>query len=95
MLEVKYNIADNRILAWNGDMEVKGNLKPREGQAVVILPVDPPNFPSDVHYVDLVNRKVVGNPDYVPPQPIRFVTHNSGLPDRIARIESFLTLLYP
>ena len=65
MLEVKYNIADNRILAWNADPLVEGNLKPRVGEAVVVFPnAYPPTIPSDWYKVDLIGKNVVGNPDY-------------------------------
>ncbi|MBA7672709.1 hypothetical protein ES703_80895 [subsurface metagenome] len=63
MLEVLYNIDTKEVRAWNADMSVKGNLKPKEGQKVVILPVDPPAFESDIYYVDFKAKKVVGNPD--------------------------------
>ena len=65
MLEVLYDIATKEVRAWNADMKVKGNFKPKEGQKVVILPIDPPAFESDWYKVDLVNKEVVGKPDYV------------------------------
>lgn len=65
MLEVLYDESSKIIRAWNADREVKGNLKPREGQAVVSFANEnPPAAPSDWYKVDLANEKVVGNPDY-------------------------------
>ncbi len=71
MLEVLYDIATNEVRAWNADMKVKGNLKLKEGQEVVILPIDPPDFGSDIYYVDLQKQTVIGNPDYIEPEPVR------------------------
>lgn len=71
MLEILYDIATKEVRAWNADMGVKGNLKPKEGQEVVILPIDPPDFESNVCYIDLKAEKVIPNPDYVEPEPPR------------------------
>lgn len=67
MLEVLYDIATKEVRAWNADMKVKDNLKPKEGQEVVILPIDPPTFESDWYKVDLDNQQIVGNPDWIDP----------------------------
>jgi len=69
MLEVLYDVATKEVRAWNADDSVQGNLKPKKGQEVVILPIDPPSFESDVYYVDLTNGVIVGNPDYNPLSP--------------------------
>lgn len=95
MLEILYDTATKEVRAWNADMSVKGNLTPKEGQGVVIFPIDPPTFDSDWYKVDLENQAIVGNPDYTPPTPLRFELHHSGLPDRLERIESFLRQAYP
>lgn len=71
MLEVLYDIATKEVRAWNGDDSVPGHFKPKEGQAVVILPIAPPDFESDIYFVDLDNQQVIGNPDYVEPEPVR------------------------
>ncbi len=71
MLEILYEVATKEVRAWNGDMFVKGNLKPREGQEVVIFDIDPPDFESDIYYVDLLNKQIIGNPNYIEPQPPR------------------------
>ena len=65
MLEVLYSVSTGRVKAWNADDKVQGNLKPREGEAVVIIPVGiPPQ--SDFYTVDLVNKTVLPNPLYKP-----------------------------
>ena len=69
MLEILYDTATKEIRAWNADDKVQGNLKPKTGQEVVIFPIDPPSFNSDWYKVDLVNKQIVGNPDYVPVEP--------------------------
>ena len=69
MLEILYDTQTKEVRAWNADMKVKGNLKPKEGQKVVIFPIDPPSFESDIYYVDLANKQIKGNPGYVPPAP--------------------------
>lgn len=71
MLEVLYDTTTKEVRAWNADMKVKGNLKPKEGQKVVILPIDPPAFESDWYKIDLVNKQVAGNPAYIEPDPPR------------------------
>ncbi len=69
MLEVLYDIATKEVRAWNADMKVKGNLKPKEGQEVIILNSLPPDFESDIYFIDLTSKKIKGNPDYVPIEP--------------------------
>lgn len=69
MLEVLYDIATKEVRAWNADESVQGNLKPKEGRGVIILPIDPPTFVTDWYKVDLTNQIIVGNPDYMPTEP--------------------------
>lgn len=106
MLEILYDIGTKEVRAWNADMEVKGNLKAKEGQEVVIFPIDPPNFLSDWYKVDLENQTIIGNPDYVgrtPPlstHPARLDAINPGVlkPATVTRIflteAGFTTLWY-
>jgi len=65
-LEVLYDISTKEIRAWNADESVQGNLPPKPGQAVVILPTELPGFASDLYFVDLENQQVLGNPEYKP-----------------------------
>lgn len=65
MLEVLYDKDTKEVRAWNGDDKVQGNFKPKAGQGVIILPIDPPNFESDWYKVE--GKKIVGNPDYIKP----------------------------
>ena len=67
MLEVLYDTNTKEVRAWNADDKVQGNFKPKVGQEVIILPISPPDFESDWYKVDLANKKVVGNPDYIRP----------------------------
>ena len=70
MLEVLYEQDSKIIRAWNADDSTQGNFKPKAGQAIILLPGEPPIFDSDVYYVDLKNRQVVANPSYIqPPDP--------------------------
>ncbi len=71
MLEILYDIVTKEVRAWNADMKVKGNFKPKEGQRVYTLPIDPPDFESDIYLVDLKEKEIKGNPDYVEPLPPR------------------------
>lgn len=64
-LEVLYDIDTLEIRAWNADDATHGNFKPKAGQKIVIVPGGPPDFRSDIYHVDLGNKLVVGNPDYV------------------------------
>ena len=85
MLEVLYDTATKEVRAWNADMKVKGNLKPKEGQKVVILPIDPP-IESGWYKVDLVNKQIVGNPDYVPIAPRDLLAEIDELKARLDKI---------
>ena len=87
MLEILYDKATKGIRAWNADGEVLGNLKPKEGQEVVILPIDPPDFESDVYYVDLLNKKVIGNLSYAPTVPFDPKAEINCLKARIEKLE--------
>lgn len=70
MLEILYDTTTKEVRAWNADMSVKGNLKPKEGQEVVIWDIPIPKFDSREYKVDEANQTVVdGNPDYVAPIP--------------------------
>lgn len=69
MLEILYDVASLEIRAWNADESVQGNLVTSPGQAIVIFPIDPPDFPSDWYKVDLAAQTIVGNPDYDPLTP--------------------------
>ena len=70
MLEVLYDTTTKEVRAWNADMSVKGKLKPKEGQEVVIWDIPIPKFDSREYKVDEANQTVVdGNPDYVAPIP--------------------------
>jgi len=70
LLEVIYDTTTGEVRAWNADTSVKGNLKPREGQKVVILDTNLPSFESDWYRVDFIKQEIIGNPNYksVPPR---------------------------
>lgn len=88
MLEILYDIHTNEVRAWNADINVQGNLNPKVGQHVIILPIAPPNFASDIYYIDLVNQKVVGNPTYIEPAPPRnLVAEIDDLKARVKKLE--------
>lgn len=58
-LEVLYDTGSGEVRAWCGDPEERGNFKPKEGQAVVILPIDVANIiPGEDYVVDLDAGKV-------------------------------------
>lgn len=87
MLEVLYDVATREVRAWCGDERQFGNFKPKEGQAVVVLPVDPPTFESDWYKVDLENKKVVGNPDYIPSVARNLAVEMDSLKERVKAVE--------
>lgn len=87
MLEILYDTATKEVRAWNADDSVQGNLKPKEGQEVVIFPIDPPTFESDVYFVDLANKKLVGNPDYIPVEPFNAKAEIDDLKARVGKLE--------
>lgn len=87
MLEVLYDKATNEVRAWNADDSVQGNLKPKEGQEVVIWDIEPPDFESDVYYVDLDNKQIKGNPDYVPTEPFNAKAEIDDLKARVGKLE--------
>lgn len=97
MLEILYDTTTKEVRAWNADESVLGNLDPQSGQEVVIFPIDPPTFDSDVYYVDLADQKLIPNPDYTPTPPVIFTPENPvmGVEHRLAHVESFLQGLYP
>lgn len=66
-LEILYDIDTKAIRALNADESQQGNLIPKEGQAVIVLPIGLPSFTSDVYYVDLESGQLVGNPAYIKP----------------------------
>jgi len=84
MLEILYDTATKEVRAWNADMRVKGNLKPKEGQEVVIWDIDPPAFDSDAWFVDLANKQVVGN---ISPEPFSPRDEIDKLKARMDKIE--------
>lgn len=88
MLEVLYDIATEEVRAWNADDSVQGNLTPKEGQEVIIFPINPPDFESDIYYVDLVNEVIVGNPEYVPTAPFNPKTEIDDLKARVETLEN-------
>lgn len=88
MLEILYDEETKRVLAWNADMSVAGNLIPEEGQKVVIFPIDPPTIESDWHKVDLDNQQLVGNPEYTPPEPFNPKAEIDDLKARVLALES-------
>ncbi|GAH43272.1 unnamed protein product [marine sediment metagenome] len=68
MLEVLYDITTREVRAWNADVTAQGNFNPKEGQQeVIIFPIDPPTFNSDIYYIDLANHQILPNPDYIEP----------------------------
>ncbi len=85
MLEVLYDKDTKEVRAWNGDMKVKGNLKPKAGQEVVILPIDPPDFESDWYKVD--GQKIAGNPDYIEPVTMDFAVEIGKLKEEIRKLK--------
>ncbi len=87
MLEILYDIATKEVRGWNADDKVQGNLIPKEGQEVVIFPISPPDFESDIYYVDLASKKIVGNPDYVPPVAFNTEAEVSDLKSRVGKLE--------
>lgn len=87
MLEVLYDKATNEVKAWNADDSVQGNLKPKEGQAVIIWNIDPPAFESDIYYVDLANKEIKGNPDYVPHVSFNPKAEIDDLKERVENLE--------
>lgn len=96
MLEILYDVTTKEVRAWNADESVQGNLDPQPGQEVVIFPIDPPTFDSDIYYVDLANQKLIPNPNYVPTPPVIFTPKNpaQGVEHRLEHVESFLQDLY-
>lgn len=92
MLEVLYDIATKEVRAWNADMSVKGHFKPKDGQRVYTFPIDPPDFESDIYYVDFKAKKVIGNPDYKPPAPPRdLAAEVNKIKDRIIMLDDIVT----
>ena len=78
MLEILYDEATRRVLAWNADSKVVGNLNPQAGQKVVILPINPPTVVSDFYTVDLAKQTVLPNPAYVPPPDYKKLWEKAG-----------------
>ena len=70
MLEILYDKATKEVRAWNAADKVQGNLKPKEGQEVIIFPISPPSFGSGEYKVEEANQTIVdGNPSYKPKPP--------------------------
>ena len=67
MLEVLYDIPTKEVRAWNADASAQGKFKVKEGQSIALLPCEIPVLDSDIHFVDLPNQQVIGNPSYVNP----------------------------
>lgn len=101
MLEVLYEKETGIVRAWNADDSVQGNLLVKEGQEVVILPIDLPDFKSDIYYVDLDNQVIIGNPDYKPIPPrsthisvIEAIDPGKARPVRVKRVWSGYEYFY-
>lgn len=65
MLEVLYFTVTKKVKAWCADPDQFGNFKPKPKEAIVILPINPPDYDSDQFYVDLGNQTIYGEP--IPP----------------------------
>lgn len=88
MLEVLYDTTNNEVRGWCADPDQFDNFKPKEGQEVVILPVDVADIPeSDDYWVDLTNKKLLGNPDYVPPETFNPKDEIDDLKARVKELE--------
>lgn len=86
MLEILYDTATKEVRAWNADMKVRGNFKPKEGQEVAILPIDPPTFDSDIYFIDLASKRIKGNPDYIFVEPFNPRAEIDGIKARLDEI---------
>ncbi len=67
MLEILYHVTSKVVRSWNGDEGAQGNLKPKGGERVAIIPGGPPSFRSDDFRIDLVNKQITGTPIEEPP----------------------------
>ena len=56
-------------------------------EAIVIFPIDPPSFESDIYYVDLVKKQVVGNPDYEPIPVRNLAVELDAVKERVKKLE--------
>jgi len=84
MLEVLYEITTCAVRAWCGDPSQFGHFTPQPSQAVIILPIDSPDFQSDWYKIDLVTQTIYGNPHYDPYSPDYHracdILHNPTIP---------------
>lgn len=96
MLEILYDETTNRVRGWCADPNQFGNFTPKPDQVVATwdIPIPPR---SDWYEVDLVNKVIIPNPDYIPPAPVIFDPTNPalGVEHRLTHVEDFLQGLYP
>jgi len=71
MVEVVYDIVTKKVRGWCGDEEEFGNFNLATNEEVVILPIDIPNLETDIYFVDLKSKELMGNPEYIAPKPLR------------------------